>query len=248
MQQVDLRSTPRLADFPWYDNPKTMDLWSDFWVVIRRVLQSRGVRNVPKELDRKTEPRNQWRSPRLLLSQCCGLDLHYDDTDCIVPVARPVIPELQCEPGDYYSYVIALRDVRNPGRIVVNSERSRSGCSGLVEWLQGRGMRPESTLVSGSHQQSIRYVKEGIADVAAIDAYSACFLDMSLIKVIGTTRPTAAPPFITRSDIDIPRGVLMEALEEAARLKGAPLGITGIKPTDREDYSGLQNDRLNGFR
>tara|TARA_Y100000814_G_scaffold77547_2_gene49547 strand:- start:575 stop:1321 length:747 start_codon:yes stop_codon:yes gene_type:complete len=248
MQQVDVQSTPRLVGFPWYDSSKTMDLWSGFWVVMHQMLLSRGIQNLPFELDRKTDPRDQWSHPQLLLSQCCGLDLHYHDMDHIVPVARPAIPELQCEPGDYYSYVIVRGDVKNSGRIVVNNERSRSGCTSLLEWLRNRGLRPELTLVSGSHQESIRYIKQGVADIAAIDAYSANFLDMTELKIVGTTRPTAAPPFITRLDIDIPRELLIEALEEAVRVKGASLGIAEVIPTERDAYSDLQADWQNGSR
>ena len=245
MQQDNKQSTPRLASFPWYDNSKTMVLWDDFWTVIRQELDSRFIQDLPVALDRHTEPVNQWRDPHLLFSQCCGLDLHYRDTDRIVPVARPVLDDLDCEPGDYYSYVIARSLVRKPGRVVVNSRRSRSGCSSLMEWLGTRGWIPESTVLSGSHQKSIHYLRKGIADLAAIDAYSACFLDLSELEIIGTTRPTAAPPFVTRSNIDIPLEFLTEILQEAAQVNGAPLGISEVIPTRREDYSNLTADLKN---
>ena len=139
-----------LASFPWYDFPSVQWANDSLW-------EATGY---PGELNRHQTVSELWHDPDLLVTQACGLDLFLSEAP-IEPVASPVF-DLDCEAGMYFSHIVGNVN----GRVAaVNSLSSRSGWSALLSICT-----PQRVIVTGSHQASLEVLKNGIADVAAIDA------------------------------------------------------------------------------
>lgn len=215
------------ASFPWYDLPSVRWANDALW-------EATGL---PGNLDRSCPAPDQWRSPELLISQACGLDLFLSDAP-IEPVLAPIF-DLDCEPGHYYSYLIGAA---NPSVAAVNSLTSRSGLSALLGVTQ-----PESLLVTGSHRASIEAIRRGSADCACIDAVIWHILERDApdhvagISIIDRTSAAPAPPFVIReSGPRYPVDALVNAMTEpethAAR---RALLLRGVEPTTKEAYASV---------
>ena len=155
-------------------------------------MMERGVEGVPETLDRETPLLAQWCSERLVLSQCCGSDLFLLEPPALQPVARPVFSGLDCEPGDYYSYIAAPVKRYATVRAAINNIGSRSGHLALAQWLAARRHDVAEVIVTGSHAASLEALRRGDADIAAIDAFSWRVVDTRGVETLGR-RPR--PPF-----------------------------------------------------
>ena len=232
----------RVVSLPWYDLPLARQGLDAFWSALRDALHREGVERLPTQLDRMTPLGAQWSHPNLLLSQCCGLDLFTSATGAVTPVGRPVFA-LSCEPGDYFSYVVAAPGATlPPRRIVVNAVSSRSGCTALLAWLDERGWTPREVRVSGSHLASADMVRRGLADVASIDAHSWGLMGRGGLEVIGESAPAPTPPFVTCTRGDVPSAVLLRALGAAVVEAGDRIGIRKVLPADAETYRSLEDE------
>ena len=187
-----------VATLPWYDLPATGPALDALWQNIRQQLRltaTDGCKLLPTGLTRNTDLTELWQNPGLLLSQCCGPDLFTQQAMALIPVARPVFSMLDCAPGDYYSHIVTgTGSLPEHPRLVINGLTSRSGCFALLEWLEQQSIKPASIEVSGSHQESLQWLKQNRADLAAIDAQSWNFLRTESLYIIGRSRPAPAPP------------------------------------------------------
>ncbi|WP_421869342.1 PhnD/SsuA/transferrin family substrate-binding protein [Motiliproteus sp.] len=235
-----------IASLPWYDLPASQHALDLFWNRLRTELECLSVSGLPARLNRELTPQQLWQRSELLLSQCCGPDLFTDDACALEPVARPIFQDLACTPGTYFSHIVTARSIpttTNP-RLVVNAPSSRSGCLALLEWLAEQGLAADAEpLISGSHQQSLQYLREGRADLAAIDAHSWGLLDHHGLSVIGCSREAEAPPFVRHRLNPIPASVLYAALDETIQELGPSIGISGLIETDIEVYRDMATDR-----
>lgn len=232
-------SNTLLVSLPWYDLPGSASAVDTFWLSAKRTLKRVGVQHLPAELERQTPLFTQWRSPHLLLSQCCGLDLFAPHAAALKPVARPVFATLDCEAGSYYSLIVTRPGSSPRGVAAVNSVWSRSGYTALLEWLRDEGLGWPRFKVSGSHTESLRLLCAGRADVAAIDAHSWQYLDHCGLEVIGKTRSAPTPPYVTRAGGGA-GDTLLAALSEAAAVAGKTVGINGVLPVSRYDFESLR--------
>ncbi|WP_165840114.1 phosphate/phosphite/phosphonate ABC transporter substrate-binding protein [Motiliproteus coralliicola] len=235
-----------IASLPWYDLPASQNALDLFWHRLRAELERQSVSGLPQQLNRELTPQQLWQRPELLLSQCCGPDLFTEQAAGLEPIARPVFRDLACTPGSYFSHIVTTRSapvIKHP-RLVVNAPSSRSGCLALLEWLdeQGIDVEAEPPLISGSHQQSLQYLREGRADLAAIDAHSWGLLDHHDLTVIGRSREAEAPPFVRHRHNPIPTAVLYAALEKTVQVLGSSIGISELIETDIEVYRGMEGD------
>lgn len=234
-----------IASLPWYDLPTSRDALDCFWLRLHAELEAQSVPGLPPTLNRDLSPQQLWQRPELLLSQCCGPDLFTPDAHELEPFARPVFQDLACTPGSYFSHIVAagsFTTIQNP-RLVVNAPSSRSGCLALLEWLQEQGvmLNGAEPLISGSHQQSLQYLREGKADLAAIDAHSWSLLDHQDLTVIGRSREAAAPPFVRHRLNPIPTAVLYRSLEQTIYELGSTIGISGLIETDIKTYRSMDS-------
>lgn len=229
-----------IATLPWYDLPATSSALDTLWHSIRlqlRLTESDGYKRLPTELTRSSDLTGLWQNTDLILSQCCGPDLFTPQAALLEPFARPVFSMLECAPGEYYSHIVTGEEVlpEHP-RLVINSLTSRSGCFALLEWLKEQGSKPVSIEVSGSHQESLQWLKQNRADLAAIDAQSWNFLTTDQLHIIGRSRPAPAPPFVMHRGSPLSGEILYKALEQAILSNGGSLGLGGLIPADRELY------------
>lgn len=152
----------------------------------------------------------------------CGLPYVWNwqsDRDAVELLAAPVMraPRYEGRPV-YYSDVVVRRgsgyrtfaDLRGR-RFVYNEPRSHSGYNVMRHHLavsgSGSGYFGE-VRESGAHQQSIEWILEGRADVAAVDS-TVLELEserrrglMDELAIVGTLGPSPMPPWIVRADLD----------------------------------------------
>ncbi len=186
-----------IAALPWYDLPGLRPGIDALWSLLRRELMMRGVMDAPPMLDRSTPIAATWRSPRLLISQACGLDLAFEPQ--LHVLASPHFDLPDCEPGHYFSWLVARPGApRHAPRAAINSLRSHSGCSML------RARWPASgEYLTGSHLASLAALRARRADVAAIDALTWRLVEtthpelLDGLEIVGRSASHPAPPWVT---------------------------------------------------
>jgi len=229
--------TPRfVASLPWYDHPSIRPDTDNLWRAISASLRGKGITGLPQALDRETSIGEQWQAPNLLISQCCGLDIGSAPAGNLLAIGRPVFEDLNCEPGDYYSYIVSNGSVPERRRLAVNSLSSHSGSTALFGWLDKQGLSWQGTLVSGSHRASIDMIRNQSADLAAIDAHSWPLLDTAGLVVLGTSEMAPTPPFVSSLSCAIVKSDLFAALQEGIDRQGAGVSISGVLESDFETY------------
>jgi ABC-type phosphate/phosphonate transport system substrate-binding protein len=185
-----------------------------------------------------------WHDPALVLSQTCGepLVVEYVDRVDLFGTFDYVVCD---EPGLYRSVLVARSDrvQFNGARAVINNIDSLSGSTSLWCGLAALDVQPQPTpLVSGAHVHSIEALRDGRADIAAIDSITWWLLHryrphaVSGLVEIGRGPLIPCPPLIGASGSD--RAARVAGLVEAARL-GEPLGIRGFVPLTMDRYRDL---------
>ena len=241
----------RTASLPMYDLPEVRPATDRLWSAVAVRLQAQGIGDVPGTLTRGPEPAVLWRDDRLLLSQTCGFPLTHAFADDLTPVAAPCYGVPGCTGPHYRSAVVVRSDdgiadltALAGRRVAVNGWDSQSGWNALaamVAPLATDGHLFSGAAVTGSHADSLAAVREGRADVAAIDCVTHWLLSRHRPAAVAGTRiltwTASAPglPFVTRRDtpphvIAILRTTLGAAIADPAL---APvrdaLGLVGIE-------------------
>lgn len=231
---------PSRVGFPWYDVGSARVGWDALWRALSPYLIELGYGPLDEAFDRRPG-RDQWHDRRLLISQCCGLDV-VGQASHLEPIAAPVFGHLDCEPGDYYSLVVARETPDQSVSVAINDRHSRSGHTALRHWLSDTERRAIEAVCTGSHANSIAAVLAGQVDLAAIDAISWRALHTPDLVIIGRTPVAPAPPFITAPDLasDPLREALAAAIDDCGNR--SPLGLCGIVPCDRDRYETLRED------
>lgn len=150
------------------------------------------------ELLEPTDLPSFWQRDDVLLTQTCGYPYLKTLRGKASLLATPCFDFAGCEGADYASVIIAragsdvesLVDAR--GRIAAaNDPHSNSGMNVLrhaVSLLAWHGRFFEEVKWTGSHAESLRMVREGEADIAAIDCVTYGYLKQELPwSVRGTT-------------------------------------------------------------
>ncbi|MET0319353.1 MAG: PhnD/SsuA/transferrin family substrate-binding protein [Duganella sp.] len=127
-----------------------------------------------------------WRRPDMLVSQTCGYPYVTQLRGQVQLIATPAYDFAGCEGSDYSSVLVAradsgvacLADAR--GKVAaVNDRHSNSGMHALrraVAPLAGGERFFAGVAWSGSHAASVAMVREGGADIAAIDCVTYGYL------------------------------------------------------------------------
>jgi len=159
-----------------------------------------------------------------------------------------------CRGAHYRSWLVAREEDENSAladfrdrRAVANSADSHSGYNALrylVAPLAQDGRFFSTTHFSGSHRQSLADLRDGKADIAAIDCLTWALLrrhaahELAGLAIVGETPLSPAPPLITSAQTDAGTlATLRRVLSQLATGKAARASfITGFTVPDRTAY------------
>jgi ABC-type phosphate/phosphonate transport system substrate-binding protein len=211
--------TDRIAALPMYDFPELVPVHDALWTAWSDRLIEADVLDSPRRLTRTLGHVETWRHPRLLVGQACEYPLSKSVADGVRLVATPRYAVPGCSGSCYRSAVIvradepadSIADLRDR-RCVINELDSNSGMNllrALVAPVAGGRRFFTSVGVSGSHRQSVAMVRDGLADVAAIDCVTFAHLQLlppalaQDLRILCWTSASPSLPFITaRSTTD----------------------------------------------
>lgn len=172
---------------PMYDLPE-LRAQTDRWTAcLLNALAAEGFEDLPEALDRKSEREAAWRAPDLLLTQTCGFPLRHGMAGVLSAVAVPVYAAEGCRPGFYASAVLVRTD--DPARafpdcrgyrVAANGPDSQSGANclrALAAPLAQDGAFFGEVTWSRAHRNSLALVKQGKADLCAVDAVTLALID-----------------------------------------------------------------------
>ena len=196
------------ASLPMYDWPEIRKHTDAFWVSFQR---HSGLNDT---LDRQSPLSDPWRNPNLILSQTCGYPFTHEFKGLLNYVATPHYVCAGCNDATYSSFIFArhtapLQDFR--GKIpAINSMDSMSGMLALklvFAPFAKDGEFFERKIITGGHLNSLQAVREGKADVCAIDAVCVALAEKHRPEVLqGLVMVAQSPtvpslPFVTRSRV-----------------------------------------------
>lgn len=177
-----------------------------------------------------------WQRPDLLVSQTCGYPWLHALREQATLVATPCFDMPGCDGSDYSSVLVARADsgidalVDARGRVAVANERhSNSGMNALrhaAAPLARDGRFFGAVKWSGSHAASLRMVRNGQADVAAIDCVTWAYLRQekpaSVAGVVSLGFTAASPGLPVIAGKAVP-DVVVRRLRNALLAPEAPL-------------------------
>ncbi len=259
-----------VASLGMYDDPPLDEANDALWTQIAARLAARGVRRVPRRLDRSRALASIWSDPNLLLAQCCGYPLMTDYRDRLRYVATPRYAAPGCVGADHRSRIVVrsgnearrLADLRG-SRAALNDRRSNSGMNLLRAAIAPiAGGRPffSAVIETGSHRASLAAVADGEADLAAIDAVTFAALARGDPAAVAGVRTLAwsdlSPglPFVTSAatppaTVRHLRGVLAEVLGGTTPGPArAALLIEGVETMPAARYARLLRVESNAAR
>lgn len=191
-----------------YDWPEVREA-TDAWA--QGVMRHMGRAN--KALDRTPDYFSGWRRGDLLFSQTCGYPFTHEFKGKLAYVATPHYDVPGCDGPAYCSFVFArekrgLADFKD-SRAAVNNPDSMSGMLALKLAFAPHaknGRFFSDVLKSGSHVRSMIAVRDGKADICAIDAVCVAlarrYRPDYLEGLIEIARSPMVPslPYVTRGD------------------------------------------------
>jgi len=197
-----------------YDMPERRPAIAAWWEGLARHWHATGLRDVPHSAHMPDGDLYElWQAPDLLIAQACGFPLTHRLKDRVTLVATPVYSVDGCAGGHYHSVIVARGDgdVRGlddvAGKVAaINGYDSQSGWNALRHSLIGKGA-PARIMETGGHRKSVAAVREGRADVAAIDCVTYAGLqqaapqEVAPLRIIARSASAPALPFVTRRDI-----------------------------------------------
>jgi ABC-type phosphate/phosphonate transport system substrate-binding protein len=259
-----------VASLMMYDQPDRVRSANDaLWIAIRDRLRAKGFA-APDALDRSGEYHSYWLRPDLVFAQTCGYPYVSELKGKVRLVATPAFSYSGGNGAKRASFIVvredspaqSLEDMRRQ-RAAINDWGSNSGMNLLriaVAPLAGGEHFFSGVVVTGGHLASIAAIREGRADVAAIDSITWGLHarhapdKIAGVRIVGETPMGPGLPYITRldaSDAEVAalRGAISDALSDPA-LKDTVdvLGMTGIEPLGDSDYAELERFRDEALR
>ena len=256
-----MRPTVSVA-FPMYGISR--DDVEALWRALRPLLVEEGLPADGVALQWPADLLAHWREPGLLLSQTCGYPLMTALPD-VQPVGCFHYAAPGCEGIGYRSFLVtrkgepgaSLEDFRQR-RAVCNSADSQSGHHALMAMvapLAAAGHFFSEVSFSGSHEQSLRILQQGAADIAAIDCVTYALLQrhrpqtLHGLNVVGRTPLYPGLPLITQPHAS--PGILNALRAALQRLVSEPehhdvcraLLIEGFSPVSRRHYEVILRQR-----
>jgi ABC-type phosphate/phosphonate transport system substrate-binding protein len=248
------------AALPMYFPPR--EALQAFWAVLagllRQAPEARGI-DIPELLSQPADCHVQWLEGDLLLSQACGYPLVTQLAGKVQLVGSlaydaPGVQGIYCQS----QLICRVHDKRTTladfagSTLAFNDTLSQSGYNALRALVASTTNAPRpffaSSLQTGAHYRSINSVRQGQADMAALDPVSWALWQQSHpalateLKVFGQTEKYPGLPLITaRQTPPALVGALRCALqtictEAAYTAVRAPLLIGGFETTRLSDY------------
>ncbi|MHC8319159.1 phosphate/phosphite/phosphonate ABC transporter substrate-binding protein [Pseudomonas sp. GB2N2] len=197
-----------------------------------------------------------WLSAHLLLTQTCGYPLMTALRGQVRVVGRPRYELPDSSGGIHCSLLLSRAD--DPRRMlpaflgsrgVINSEDSNSGMNLLRQRLaplHRDGQFFASVGISGGHRESLRWLREDQADLAAIDSVTFAYLarhaeeEVAGLRVVVRSAFSPTLPYITvatASDeqVEALRRVMNETLRELPEVAEV-LGLQEVLPASESVY------------
>ncbi|MBW1246842.1 phosphate/phosphite/phosphonate ABC transporter substrate-binding protein [Pseudomonas tolaasii] len=197
-----------------------------------------------------------WLAPELLVTQTCGYPLMTQLRGQVRVIGRPRYELAHSSGGEHCSLLLTRDD--NPrtalpefynSRGVINGHDSNSGMNLLRERLaplQRDGRFFASVGISGAHRESLRWLREGLADLAAIDSVTFDYLarfapqEVAGLRVVTRSAPSPTLPYIgplhlTDEQAASIRGAMNQALQDLPQV-AQTLGVREVLPANEDDY------------
>lgn len=208
--------------------------------------------DLPRTLTWPDDVHATWTDDDVVVKQCCGWPL----VTALGSTVRVVGAFEHDVPGSsgyrYRSVIVSTRaaspDDVSSSRMAVNSADSLSGWVSLVVW-SGRpaGSLWSQAVESGSHVASLQLLREGVAELASIDAVTFEHVRrhwpvlLSGLEVVGEGPLVPSLPLVVPADdhalvAPVRRAVGRVVEADALAPTLADLRITGFVPLDFEDY------------
>ena len=243
--------TQHIAELLMYTAPEPIHRANERWLA--RILEHLGETCSDAEGLSLME---MWLSPHLLLTQTCGYPLMTALRGKVRVLGRPRYELPDSSGGNHCSLILGrvddprqtLADFRG-SRGVINGHDSNSGMNLLrhrLAPLQRDGRFFAEVGISGSHRESLRWLREDLADLAAIDSVTfACLARYAKEEVIGLRvidRSALSPtlPYITAATVsDQQAEGLLRAMNQAlCELPDVAeiLGLPQVVPASESDY------------
>ncbi len=208
-----------IASFPMYDWPEVRNATDAWWRGLSRHF------GVVLELDRNPDHFAAWRRVDLFFSQTCGYPFTHEFKGLLEYIGTPHYAVPGCEGAKYCSFIFARVDQPldsfRGGIAAVNTPDSMSGMLALklaFAPFARTGKFFASAIQSGGHVKSMAAVRDGLADVCAIDAVCVAmarrYRPDYLEGLVEIARSPSVPslPYVTRSgNIDAMREALVAA-------------------------------------
>jgi len=249
-------AAPRIAALPMYHSaPPQVE---SFWRVVAKHLLDAGEPAVPAALAWPSDVHAHWLSPDLLLSQACGYPLVTFLAGKVRVVGAFHYAAPGCRGVDNRSQLVVRADTpaahlaEMRGKIVAyNSTDSQSGYNSLramVAPLATAGAFFGGRVATGSHLQSVLAVRNGQADIAAIDCVSLAGFARHMpdttrgLRVLDQSAPYPGLPLVTAgttSDDTLARlraALALAAQDDALQQVRADLFIQRFEALDASAY------------
>lgn len=200
------------ASLPMYDRDCVRP-WTDaWWQGLDRAVRRAGLAGLPA-MTRDSDRHAVWQAPDMLLSQICGYAMVNGYRGRLQPVLTPCYGAPGCDGPRYRSVILVredspaqcLADLR--GRICAcNEPDSQSGMNALaraVAPLARDGRFFAGHRFTGAHAASMAAVRDGTADVCAIDCVTHALLARhdpertAGLRQIGYTASAPGLPYVT---------------------------------------------------
>jgi ABC-type phosphate/phosphonate transport system substrate-binding protein len=202
-----------IASLPMYDLPELAAATAAWWAGLRHHMVEAGVAGLPAVLTHPEDPHAHWRDPDLVFSQTCGYPLTHELKGKVQLLATPRYLAKGSEGATYVSQVIvraddpaaSIADLKGR-RAAYNDRASQSGYNVLRHLVAPHAKgKPffAAAIESGAHRRSLALVREGRADVAAIDCVTLELLaraapqELDGIRVLSATARAPSLPYIT---------------------------------------------------
>ena len=248
----------RYAELTMYVAPRQVSVASEQWLT--RILE---LLQVNRRDARGLGLLELFRAPELLLAQTCGYPLLTQLRGQVQLIGRPRYEWPDSSGGTHCSVIISrtgdprrdLADFKG-SRGVINDLNSNSGMNLFrhrLAPLQLGGQFFASVAISGAHQQSLRRVREGWADLASIDSVTfACLAhyapaEVAGVRIVARTASSPTLPYITalstgREGAERIREAMNAALQQLPQV-AATLGMQEVLPASEADYQKILDYR-----
>lgn len=197
-----------------------------------------------------------WQAPERVLTQTCGYPLMTALSARVRVIGRPNYQLPDSSGGNHCGLLLSRAfDPRKTlaalfgSRGVINSEDSNSGMNLLrhrLAPLQRDGRFFSQVGISGSHRESLRWLREKRADLAAIDSVTFAYLarhaadEVAGLRVVARSAFSPTLPYIGAADLSDRQ---VQRLREAMNLGlrelphvAETLGLKEVLPASEADY------------